>query len=152
MAPDDAVEVRHRAPGEAAAPGHSLARRGHLSVRPNPSPGLDYVVTHEGRFRARGQAAEIALGLRYVPDRLILAGAAVEAYLGALGDASWPSLEAIAGAALEDLNNELVARWVHLTLGVEHGAGTRHQTHRVTFEDHQPGWDNPGLLARLEPW
>lgn len=151
MSPDDAVEGHHRARGEpAAAPGP--ARRGHLSVRPNPSPGLDYVVTHEGRFRARGQAAEIALGLRYVPDRLILAGAAVEAYLGALGGASWSSLEAIAGAALEDLNNELVARWVHLTLCVEHGAGTRHQTHRVTFEDHQPGWDNPGLLARLEPW
>ena len=151
MAPDDAVEVPHRPRREpTAAPGP--ARRGHLSVRPNPSPGLDYVVTLEGRFRARGQAAEIALGLRYVPDRLILAGAAVEAYLGALGGASWSSLEAIAGAALEDLNNELVARWVHLTLCVEHGAGTRHQSHRVTFEDHQPGWDNPGLLARLEPW
>ncbi len=152
MSADDAVEVHHRPRGEPAAAGHSLARRGHLSVEPNPSPGLDYVVTHEGRFRARGQAAEIALGLRYVPDRLILAGAAVEAYLDALGGASWSSLEAIAGAALEDLNNELVARWVHLTLRVEHGAGSRHQSHRVTFEDHQPGWDNPGLLARLEPW
>ncbi len=152
MSPDDAVEIRHRARGEPAAAAPGPARRGHRAVRPNPSPGLDYVVTHEGRFRARGQAAEIALGLRYVPDRLILAGAAVEAYLGALGGASWSSLEAIAGAALEDLNNELVARWVHLTLCVEHGAGTRHQSHRVTFEDHQPGWDNPGLLARLEPW
>lgn len=152
MASDDAVEGHHRPRGEPAAAAPGPARRGHLSVRPNPSPGLDYVVTHEGRFRARGQAAEIALGLRYVPDRLILAGAAVEAYLGALGGASWSSLEAIAGAALEDLNDELVARWVHLTLCVEHGAGTRHQSHRVTFEDHQPGWDNPGLLARLEPW
>ena len=152
MSPDDAVEPGHRARGEPAAPGHSLARRGHLSVRPNPSPGLDYVITHEGCFVARGQTAEIAFGLRYVPDRLILASAAVEAYLGALSGDSWSSLEAIAAAALEDLNNELVARWVHLTLGVEHGAGSRHQTHRVTLEDHQPGWDNPGLLARLEPW
>ncbi len=152
MAPDEAVAVRHPDRGEPAAPAPGPDRRSHLSVQPNPSPGLDYVVTHEGRFVARGQAAEIALGLRYVPDRLILAGAAVAAYLDALGDDSWSSLEAIATAALEDLNNELVARWVHLTLRVEHGAGTRHRTHRVTLDDQQPGWDNPGLLARLEPW
>jgi hypothetical protein len=136
---------------EAGAPAPSLARRGHLLTRPNPSPGLDYVVTHLGRLRLAGQAPEIALCLRFVPDRLILAGDAVEAYLAALGDESWGSLEDLATAALEDLNNELVARWVHLTLGIEHGSRQHHEAHRVTLEDRQPGWDNPELLARLTP-
>jgi len=109
------------------------------------------VVTHLGRLRVDRLAPKAALCLRYVPDRLILAGAAVEAYLAALGSEPWGSLEALAAAALEDLNNELVARWLHLTVRVEHRAGKRHEAHRVTLEDRQPGWDNPELLARLAP-
>lgn len=135
----------------AGAPAPGLARRGHLAVAPNPSPGSDYVVTHLGRLGIAGQASEAALCLRYVPDRLILAGDAVEAYLAALGDQRWGSLEELAATAFDDLNNELVARWLHLSLSVERGAANHHQAHRVTLEDRQPGWDNPDLLARLAP-
>jgi 7-cyano-7-deazaguanine reductase len=45
---------------------------------------------------------------------------------------------------LDDLNNELVPRWVELT--VERDAPL---PHRVVIEDRQPNWDNPQLMARL---
>lgn len=127
------------------------ARRGHLATRANPSPGLDFVVTHGAKLRIEGLPGQVALTLRYVPDRLVVAPEAFEAYLAALSGEHWCCLEEVAAAVLEDLNNQLVARWVHATLGVQPGPGRFHEAHRVMLEDRQPGWDNPALLARLKP-
>ena len=128
----------------------AAARRGHLVTLANPSPRLDYVVIHEGTLRTEAPARQIALALRYVPDRLILAAEALEAYFALLSAEPWSSLEEIAAAVIEDLNNQLLARWVQVTFSARPGPSGRHEAHRVLLEDRQPDWDNPSLLTRLK--
>lgn len=121
-----------------------MIRRELLAVAANPAPRLDYLVALVGDLA--GELGEVRLTVRYVPDRLILAPPAFVAYLAALGGAEWPSLEALAAAVLDDLNNELVARWVQVAAEAEAAAGLRHV---VVLEDRQPRWDNRVLLERL---
>ena len=124
-------------------------RRGLLSTAANPRPGLDYL----GRLRQTLPAdvlppeapSPVTLTLRFVPDRLILSAAALPDYGAALADQDWTSPEALATAVFDDLNNELVPRWLNLRLDAGDG-------HRIVLEDRQPGWDTPHLLARLEVW
>jgi 7-cyano-7-deazaguanine reductase len=115
-----------------------LSRRDLLKTRPDPAARQDYLVTFEGRVAGvMGATVE----LRFVPDRLLLDPVSFQAYLDAVGGFAWGSLESLGAAMQDDLRNELVPRW--LLLSVE-GQG-----HRVLFEDRQPKWDNPRLLARL---
>jgi 7-cyano-7-deazaguanine reductase len=81
------------------------------------------------------------LHVSYVPDQHILKSGSFESYLRAIGAVEWSSPEAAAVAILHDLNNELVARWVQVTLGSD--------AYRVTIEDRQPRWDNREMLSRL---
>ena len=122
------------------------ARRGLLTTSDNPDSRLDYVVTLSGRLGV-GETARVAI--RYVPDHTILEEGCFAAYLDALAETDWPTLEAAATAILEDLNNELVARWVQVTVSSEADGGVRGIEHAVYLEDRQPTWDNPALLARL---
>ncbi len=118
-------------------------RRALLSVDHNPSTTLDYLDMLEGH--AQGASARITL--RYVPDKLTLSPSAFADYLDALNVFAAKPLENLAVAILEDINNEVVPRWVQIVAvrGVGEEAG-----HRVLIEDRQPKWDNPPLLARLE--
>jgi 7-cyano-7-deazaguanine reductase len=128
------------------------ARRAGLATRTNPNPGLDYVVSYEGALEVSRQFGRVAVELRYVPDRLVLEEQAFAGYLAALAGADGAGLEETAALLLDDLNNELVARWVHLRLSAEAGADGAIQVHQVALEDRQPGWDNPALLERLKPF
>ena len=124
-------------------------RRDLLSASANPRPGLDYLGRHRLALPAGGLAAGMpapgTLTFRFVPDRLILDGAALSRYGAALASPAWPSPEALATAIFDDLNNELGPRWLNLRLDAGDG-------HRVVLEDRQPGWDTPHLLDRLEVW
>ncbi len=111
-------------------------RRGLLSPGANPDQAIDCLVRLAGRL-----TAETTLTVCYVPDKLIVARAAFERYLAALGDHDWPAPEAIAVATLGDFNNELVPRWVCVIV--------ERDRHQVVVEDRQPGWQNPALLAHL---
>jgi 7-cyano-7-deazaguanine reductase len=115
------------------------ARRSHLRNADNPEPRIDYVVTLEGSIGGK------RVRLRYVPDQHILLPDSLSEYLTAF-DPAGTHLESIAATILHDLNNELVARWVQVSVWNSDASGS---THRVVIEDHQPKWDNPGLLARL---
>ena len=115
------------------------ARRSHLQTADNPEPRLDYIVTLEGSIGSN------LLRLRYVPDRQILLPASLSDYLAGF-DAAGLQLEGIAAMILHDLNNELVARWVQVSVSQSDLSGP---AHTVSIEDRQPKWDNPGLLARL---
>lgn len=124
------------------------ARRRLLETTSNPDGRLDYVITLSGRL---GRAADAPrLTLRYVPDRLILEEKSFAAYLDALAETRWPTLEAATTAVLDDLNNELVARWVQLTVTAETAEGRSATEHAVYLEDRQPSWDNEALLSRLK--
>lgn len=112
-------------------------RRERLTTAPSPDSRHDFLV------ELRGETAGTRLTVRLVPDRLVLIPASFAAYL-----ADWPQipdgLEALAVALLDDLNNELVPRWVEVT--AERDAPL---PHRVVIEDRQPNWDNPQLTGRL---
>lgn len=110
-------------------------RREALITAPNPDTRHDYVVELAG-----SAGPDTRIRVRYVPDRHVLVPESVPAWLDALSG----GLEAVALAALDDLANELVPRWVEVT--AERDAPL---AHRVTVEDRQPGWDNPDLFARL---
>ena len=113
-------------------------RRKWLVVIQNPAPWHDTLVGWSGTL-ADGRS----LAVEYVPDRLVLAAPAFAAYLEALGAVNWPSLEAVVTAVLDDLNNQLVPRWVRVCGGLSRGE----IRHHVAADDRQPGWDNPVLLA-----
>ncbi len=129
-------------------------RRARLVHRANPHSRLDYLVTLRGTIHPAdasclaGEADRAAALLRYVPDRDVLAPDALDDYFADLGARPWDSLEALATTFLEDVNNELVPRWVMVTLSTP--AGPYDDGHSVTIEDRQPRWNNQVLLNRLE--
>ncbi|WP_353860369.1 hypothetical protein [Azospirillum formosense] len=117
-----------------------MHRREFLTTAANPDARHDYLVELHGE-----PAPGTLLTLRYVPDRSIATPDGVAAYLGALSDtavAAGP--EALAIAVLDDLNNELIPRWVEVTV-----ERARPVPLRVVVEDRQPGWDNPHLFSRM---
>jgi len=118
------------------------ARRGRLAVVANPAPWHDYLVRW-----TMAMASGTRLVIDSVPDRWILTPTALTAYLATLEAESWPTLEGLAVTVLDDLNNELVPRWVQVTIWGRQGAIRQ----CALADDRQPDWDNPGLLARLEP-
>lgn len=114
-------------------------RRALLVSHPNPAPQRDYLVTLEGRL------GDHRLVVLYVPDRLVLPPEALAEYLTGVGGMT-DRIEALGGMILGDLVDALVARWTHVTLAAGRGPLGRHE---VIFEDRQPKWDNPALLARI---
>jgi len=142
------------APGDSSEFAPRAERRGLLETAANPGTGPDYLSLLEGH--APGARARVTI--RYVPDKRILTPAAYRRYLAALeapGDMSRaPEVpetpEALALMILEDMNNEVVPRWVQVVVAQESGedaeGGARHV---VLVEDRQPKWDDPALLARL---
>ena len=137
---------------DAAAPAGSdpvRERRQRLLTSPNPRPGLNYLGLHRqtlpGDALPAGMPAPVTVAFRFVPDRLILDAEALPRYGVVLAAQAWASPESLAAAIFDDLNNELVPRWLNLRLD----AG---DSHRVVLEDRQPGWETPHLLDRLEVW
>ena len=126
----------------------NTAARELIVCHGNRSAALDYVTSFSGQLTDDdGSAGTVTIDVRYVPDKLVLDTTSLPDYLAALGKYHDLQLEELAGAILEDLNNEVVPRWLHVTVS---SAGKSNGTsHSVTFEDRQPNWDNPSLLSRL---
>ena len=129
-----------------------LTRRSLIATKSNPGPKLDYVVEIAGHVSTseNGQSGDV--NLRYVPDRLIIEPASFARYLDGLTSVDWASLEDVAVAILNDMSNELVARWVHVTVSIAEpdDGHTGVNRHVVMLEDRQPKWDNSQLLDRLK--
>lgn len=120
-------------------------RRSLLSSAPNPDPRLDYVVTLRETITASVSDAPLSVRLRYVPDRLILVPESLKSYLLQTGVMDWSSLEEFAVTVLNDVNDDLIARWIEVSLHFE-GDGTRHE---VVLEERQPQWQEQDILSRL---
>ncbi|RED52413.1 hypothetical protein [Aestuariispira insulae] len=120
-----------------------IKRQSTLETAPNPNPAVDYLC--ELSVKAVDDYATVHLF--YVPDKLLLTTQAFELYLHEFDRHAFASLEELALTILDDLNNELVARWIQIR--VEADAKGLDRGHRVMVEDRQPKWDNGFLLARL---
>lgn len=122
------------------------ARRKHLATTASPATGPDYMVVLDGAFTDPGSGQTVHACLHYVADRAVLSLNAYQNYLQVLAGDAAPTLEAFALTMLDDVNNEVIPRWVQveLTTGPPDGDGR----HRVIMDDCQPGWQNPDLLAR----
>ena len=124
-------------------------RRSLLLCNRNPDTKLDYIISITGHMANPELSGNSAVHLNYVPDKTILKPASFGRYLDAIGTIELGSLEERAAIIINDINNELVARWVQLSISapdqVQHGI----DRHEVMLEDRQPNWDNVGLLSRL---
>ncbi len=110
----------------------------------NPSPGRERITILSGELPALGPLTGgiIHVDLRYIADRDVIAAAALAAYFAAAAQAHCETLEAYADMVLNDLNNELVPRWIWLRL--------RCGGHQVIQQDQQPTWDNTKLLETID--
>ena len=118
----------------------AILRREHLGTDTNLNTKVEYVVTLSGSVSGTCQVE-----IRYIPDLTILKPITLKTYLGTLSTMNWENLEALGLTILNDLNNELIPRWVQVTV-----LGTSaDMAHRVTLEDRQPRWDNAALLSRM---
>lgn len=126
-----------------------MERRGLLVVCDNPDKKFDYLVTLSGHLPGGGGGRQL-VELRYVPDKHILDGRSFGTYLEALSAEVWDSPEDLAVTVITDINNEVISRWVQVGVNIPELQHHAVDTHGVVIEDRQPGWDNPGLLGRLE--
>ncbi|NVK17356.1 MAG: hypothetical protein HWE30_01525 [Methylocystaceae bacterium] len=116
-------------------------RRALLKTSDNPNKSIDYITSLERELSAE----KLRLTLRYIPDKVVLNAACFAPYMEMVLSHS-DMLEEAATIILEDLNNELVARWVQVL--IYKGKGQENQ-HCVILEDQQPQWSNPHLMARI---
>ena len=121
-----------------------VQRQAAIETQPNPNPALDYLCQLDGNL---GDATATRVSLRYVPGKLVMNTEALGLYLCNVDPGGGQSLEALAAVILDDLNNELVPRWIQVILIADDHSLDR--GHRVLLEDRQPKWDNPTLLSRI---
>ncbi|MDA0676336.1 MAG: hypothetical protein O3A88_08290 [Proteobacteria bacterium] len=128
-----------------------LQRRALLETANGPATHAEYLVSLSGTL-SLPPAGPVTVWVRYVPDRRVVAPQTFGAYLAAVAAAPWPSLEHAAAAILDDINNELVPRWIQVRIVQASGATADPglPRHDVLLEDQQPKWENPSLLSRLE--
>ena len=127
--------------GLPAGTGDRDGRCRHLVVRNNPRVELDFVVILDGGVHAGNR-----IEMRYVPDKLILAHPSFGSYLANLADRGEAPPEAIALTVLDDINNEVVPRWIQVTVA---STDAQPPTQRTIVEDRQPNWANHGILENL---
>lgn len=125
-----------------------VRRQSGIATTPNPIPQTDYLCHLSGKLTSSG-GQTISVDLRYVPDKWILLPSALSDYLHSLNPPDKEALELTAQVVLDDLNNQLVARWLQIVLTGPRESGADITAHRILLEDRQPQWDNPALLHRI---
>jgi hypothetical protein len=118
-----------------------------INVDRNKRSDFDYIVQRRDHVQINAVTGVsnklITVFLHFVPDRYILApNDGLIGYYESIGLEIWNSPEEFGQAIVDDLNNELVPRWLRLQVRFDEG-------HELIFEDRQPNWHNDGLLAQL---
>ena len=130
-----------------------VARQSAIRTVNGPEPSSatvsDYLSVLTGEIRKEGHQA-IKVDIFYVPGRLLLKLPDFAQYLTLLSAEEDEPLQALAHKILDDLNNELVARWVQVRLE-QKDADNPVFRERVMAEDQEPRWSNPALMARIPP-
>lgn len=120
-------------------------RRSILSSQENPDQRLDYVVSLKATIETSLSGSPVEACLRYVPDRVVLKPESLDDYLTQVGAVQWSSPEEFAVTVLNDINDELVARWIEVSLKISSGD----ISHDVVLEEQQPHWEKQDILFRL---
>lgn len=124
-------------------------RRKLIHPTSNPRGSSEYIAQLQHKLAPVGldAARGILLNLYYVPDKLMMRAEDYDKYLTYFETKAegYASIEQLGSDIIDDLNNELVPKWIHLNITAEHA----HTIHCVSFEERQPDWDNPFLLSRL---
>lgn len=123
-------------------------RRALLKSLPSPATGHDYLVDLHIILRLQTRPNALDLRIRYVPDRDLLDQHHTADYWRHLEAYQWPSLPELALSVLEDLNNEIIPRWLQVQLR-DPTLQDRCQDQMITVEDKQPGWHNQRLMDRI---
>ena len=123
------------------------ARRALLTCDGNPNNMSDYLISLGGSLTV-GDLGKFDVRVTYVPDSSILNIASFHSYLMALGNSTEMTPERSGKTLLEDANNELVPRWVRVTLIGQPEVVTA-GSYRCLFQDSQPNWSNPSLTAAV---
>ncbi|MBV6632142.1 MAG: hypothetical protein KI792_03805 [Alphaproteobacteria bacterium] len=126
------------------------SRRALINCRTSPATGHDYLVDLKVKLQAHDRSSPYHLTIRYVPDRDLLDDQEMREYWRFIEAAEWPSLPALAISVLEDLNNEMIPRWLQVQLR-DPLTSDYQEGSMVTIEDKQPGWHNQQMLARISP-
>ena len=126
-----------------------VQRQSMIETSPNPESHGDYLCLLSGTLATTGSEKGATVTLRYVPDKWLLRPSVFARYLAQIPATEDRLLEETAHIMLDDLNNQLVARWLQIVLDVASPENDR-PLHRVLLEDRQPKWDNPSLLARVQ--
>jgi 7-cyano-7-deazaguanine reductase len=111
----------------------------HLLVTvPAPAPGLTTIASLTASLDPT-----TAVALSYVPDQLVLTRAGFDSYVAARAQQADRTPEALAALIAADVANELVPKWLRVTVNRQSGGVVNHS---VTVEDRQPGWDHRSLF------
>ena len=121
------------------------SRRALLTCDSNPNDRSDYLISLGDRLMM-GDHGTFDVRVTYVPDSFILNVASFHSYLMALSKSPEMTPERFGKTLLEDVNNELVPRWVRVTL-IGRPAATVGGSYRCLLQDSQPNWSNPSLTA-----
>ena len=123
------------------------SRRALLTCDRNPNNGSDYLISLGGSLMMEDHGT-FDVRVTYVPDSFILNVASFHSYLTALGNSPAITPERSGKTLLEDANNELVPRWVRVTL-IGRPAVATAGSYRCLFQDSQPNWSNPSLTEAV---
>jgi 7-cyano-7-deazaguanine reductase len=124
-------------------------RRKLLVPKPSPDTEHEIMVQLERPVTFLENQKSISVRIMYVPDRLVLPNEILEIYFNAIANANYKSLESLAVEILDDVNNEIVPRWVQIDISALGESGAEEINTHVTTIDRQPYWDNPSLLSRI---
>ena len=109
----------------------------------NPNPKIDYI----SRLNGDALNGDLTVSFSYVPDKLVLLTTAFHEYLADIQITETAALEPVALQMLDDINNEVVPRWVEVKIWARSASN---KSTNVIVIDQQPKWTNPSLLARLD--
>ena len=112
-----------------------VARQEAIRIATAPPSRPEILLRTEGVFPPSHK-----IRIRYVPDRYLLPEGAFDEYLGTVPKESWVDVHEAAFVILDDLNNQLVPKWIQVAVETRADA--------ALIEDRQPQWQNAPLLSR----
>ncbi len=124
------------------------SRRSLVRTRPASVTSHDYLIDLKIKLTPDYGSNPLSLLLRYVPDRDLLRNNAMREYWRFVEATEWAAESELALAILEDLNNELIPRWLQVQIR-DDNLSDYVQGVMITVEDRQPGWHNQYLLSRI---